>query len=123
MNIECMHDSIMQEDIEKVVNGTCPLEELKHANVLVTGATGLIGSQVVKTLCAANRIKGLEITVYVLVRSKEKAEKVFGELLNRGDIVLIMGDVNSFTESDVNFDYIVHAASPTSSKYFVSNPV
>lgn len=123
MNIECMHDSIMQEDIEKVVNGTCPLEELKHANVLVTGATGLIGSQVVKTLCAANRIKGLEITVYVLVRSKEKAEKVFGELLNRGDIVLIMGDVNSFTESDVNFDYIVHAASPTSSKYFVTNPV
>ena len=75
MNIECMYDPIMQEDIEKVVNSTCPLEELKNANILVTGATGLIGSQVVKTLCAANRVKGLGITAYVLVRSKEKAEK------------------------------------------------
>lgn len=123
MNIECMKDSIMQEDIEKIVNGNCPLDELKNAKVFVTGATGLIGSQIVKTLCAANRMKGLSITIYVLVRSKEKAQKVFGELLDRGDLVLILGDVNSFTEYDVKFDYVIHTASPTSSKYFVTNPV
>ena len=43
---------------------------IKHA--FVTGATGLLGGQIVRTLVARN------IEVSALVRSREKAAKMFG---------------------------------------------
>ncbi|MCM1283725.1 MAG: NAD(P)-dependent oxidoreductase [Muribaculaceae bacterium] len=120
---ESAANPVLQEDIEEIVKSGCPLEELRDSSVLVTGATGLIGSQLVKTLACANRLKGLNTTVYGLVRSKGKAERVFGGLLDRGDVKLVLGDIGARVEMGEPLHYIFHCASPTSSKYFVSNPV
>lgn len=116
-------DPIMQEDLESIANGDFPIEKLAGSTVCVTGATGLIGSQVVKALACFNRIKGSDIKVIAFVRSQEKAEKVFGDLLKRGDVVVRLGDVNDVINIEDDVDYIVHGASATSSKYFVTNPV
>lgn len=121
--LEAQSDQIMQEDIDEIANGSFPVEELDGKTVLVTGSTGLIGSQVVKTLAAFNRVKGTDIKIIAFARSREKAQRVFGNLLNRGDVVVAIGDVNSPMNVDGDVDYIVHGASATSSKYFVSNPV
>jgi dTDP-glucose 4,6-dehydratase len=117
------NNRILQEDIEAVVNSSCPLEDLKGSSVLITGATGLIGSLLVRTLACANRLKSLDIKVLALVRSEKKARAVFGELLDRGDVGVILGDVNSELSVEEPVDYILHGASPTSSKYFVESPV
>lgn len=122
MILESEDKKILQEDIEQIVEQVS-LEELKGSTVLVTGATGLIGSQVVKTLACFNRIKEMEITILALVRNREKAKKVFGSLLDRGDVRLVLGDVNQKLQVEEPLDYIVHGASPTSSRYFVTNPV
>jgi dTDP-glucose 4,6-dehydratase len=116
-------NQIIREDIEAVVNSSCPLEDLKGSSVLITGATGLIGSLLVRTLACANRLKALDIRVLALVRSEKKARAVFGELLDRGDVRVILGDVNSELSIEEPVDYIIHGASPTSSKYFVESPV
>lgn len=123
MIIECKNNEVMQADIENIVNSNCPVQELEGATVLVTGATGLIGSQIVKTLACANRMKNLHIKVLAFVRSKEKAENVYGELLQRGDVEIILGDVNQSIDYVGDVDYVIHGASPTSSKFFVTNPV
>lgn len=120
---ECGENAVLQEDMESITAGTCPLQELSGCTVLVTGATGLIGSQVVRALACANRVRGLSIRVLALVRSEEKAERVFGELLRRGDVALVTGDVDGTLAIAENIDYIVHGASPTSSRYFVTKPV
>ena len=39
---------ILQEDMEAVVNSNCPLSLLENATVLITGASGLLGSQIVQ---------------------------------------------------------------------------
>lgn len=123
MILESAENKILQEDIELVVKSDCPLDAFKDSTVFVTGATGLIGSQVVKTLACANRLRNLNIVVLALVRSEDKARKVFGELLDRGDVRLVLGDVNQELMVDEPVDYILHGASPTSSRYFVTNPV
>lgn len=120
---ECGENKILQEDMEYLVNSGCPVEDLKDSTVFVTGATGLIGSQVVKALACANRLKGLHIRILAFVRSEEKAGKVFGSLLERGDIALVCGDVNGVIEVCEDVDYVIHGASATSSRFFVTNPV
>jgi dTDP-glucose 4,6-dehydratase len=123
MILESADNQILQEDIEAVVQGGCPIEDYRGSSVLVTGATGLIGSLVVRTLACANRLKNLDITVYALARSREKAGNVFGALLERGDVHVIIGDVNTELTVEEPIHYILHGASPTSSRYFVTNPV
>ena len=48
MYIESPDNSVLQEDLERAVKEGFPTDKLKNAKVLVTGATGLLGSQVVK---------------------------------------------------------------------------
>ena len=121
--IECFKNSIMQEDVEKIVEQFPFISDLQGKNILVTGATGLIGSQLIMTLACFNRLKAAHIKILACARNKEKAEKMFQHLVARGDVKLIIGDVNYKLEVEDRVDYIIHGASATSSKYFVSNPV
>ena len=74
MLLEAPNDEILQEDLEWIANKE---ENLKNCTVLITGATGLIGSQIVKSLLCKNRMKGSNIKVIALVRSEEKVKEVF----------------------------------------------
>ncbi|MDD5952288.1 MAG: NAD-dependent epimerase/dehydratase family protein [Oscillospiraceae bacterium] len=121
--LECFNDCVMQEDLEEVANDQTLLNLLKQKTIFVTGATGLIGSQVVKALCIMNRLHQAGIKVIALCRSEEKARSVFGPLLEWGDLSLCLGDVSQPIQVNANIDYILHGASPTSSKFFVTHPV
>lgn len=125
--LESPQDAALQEDLELLTGmGEIPFGELHGKTVLITGATGLIGSFAAKALACANRKLESGIQVYALVRSIKKAEKVFGNLCNRNGFHLLVGDVGdaeTFQKIECKADYIIHGASPTSSKYFVSNPV
>lgn len=121
--LECLQDKIMQEDLEAIAADTTLVDALRGSAVLVTGATGLIGSQVVKALACCNRLQDAGIHIIAMVRSESKAKQVFGPLLERGDVSLLLGDVSAPLQTGLDVDYIIHGASATSSKYFVSNPV
>lgn len=120
---ECGNDRIMQEDVEQLVCQFPYIEELKNKSILITGATGLIGVQLVRTFACMNRIHGANIRIYALVRNREKAEKLFFELIRRGDVHLCIGSVEDALFLEAEVDYIIHGASATSSRYFVTNPV
>ena len=70
-------DSFLQEDLDYIANSELPFEELYHSTILVTGATGLVGSQTIKALLNMNQKKNADIKVLALVRNKEKAKKTF----------------------------------------------
>lgn len=124
MNVlECKDDTVMQEDVEELVTEFTVSEELGNSTVLVTGATGLLGGQIVKTLSAFNRLKNLKIHIIAYVRNEEKARKMYEHLITRGDVSIAVGDVNTPIQDIGEVDYIIHGASATSSQYFVSHPV
>lgn len=116
-------DRILQEDLERLVYRSSLLNELSGQTVFVTGATGLIGSQIVKTLALYNYIFYTNIKIIALVRNEKKAKKIFSELLSDTNIIICIGDINKAIEVGENIDYIIHGASITSSKSFVNSPV
>lgn len=120
MIIESPNNMVLQKDFDEIVESNTPFEALSGKTVFVTGATGLIGSQFIKSLVCSNRKKGYAIKIVAFVRSAEKAKKVFGDIPG---IEFVVGDIHSKIEYKGNVDYIIHGASATSSKYFVEHPV
>lgn len=120
MQLEAPNDKVLQEDLEIIADKE---NELKDCIVLVTGATGLIGSQIVKSLLCKNRLKDSNIKIIAFVRSKEKVEKTFKYVLNNEGLKFIYGDIINPIKIEDDIDYIIHAASMTASKYFINKPV
>lgn len=123
-------DSVLEEDVRlsaaslaNDILGAGQKELLDGKTVFVTGATGLIGSQICKTLLQADLDEGLNVTVAAFCRNPEKAAQVFAGYSNDPHFVLAKGDLTADIQYDGPVDYIVHGASPTGSKYFVDHPV
>ncbi len=106
-------------DIKDFVSFFPLKDEVKDKHFCVTGATGLIGSVLVKCLLALDA----SIKVTVPVRNREKAMAVFGDLYGRL-IVEQFVSLEEWSDSlEQRFDYIVHCASPTNGKFMQENPV
>jgi nucleoside-diphosphate-sugar epimerase len=116
-------DQVLQEDLDTIASADLPWELLKGSHILVTGATGLVGSMAVKALACCNRKRNLGMTILPMIRNAEKAKKVFGELAERGDIRFLEGDILKPIQTEEPVDYIIHGASVTASKTFVTQPV
>lgn len=114
---------IIQSDLEKAINCGCvKWNKLCGKSILVTGATGLIGSQLVMTLLNANAEKNLGLKVIAMVRNTEKADRIF-KYADKSVLSYLVGDVNDRISTDDKIDYIIHGASYTGSKDFVDFPV
>lgn len=118
-----MNDSILQEDIEQIVHSNIPFDQLSGCTIFVTGATGLIGSLLVKSLLQTNMLLHTDICVVALVRNLEKAKKIFRNHLNTNRLSFYEGDIAHSIQYAGKIDYIIHGANSTDSKFFVSNPV
>lgn len=111
---------IEKQDTEEIVNSKyINWEHFKNSTILVTGATGMIGSQIVKAILYANEIKGVNIKIVALVRNKKKAEKLYGF----NNIKYIVQNIEKLVKPNFSPDYIIHTANSTSSKEFTEKPV
>lgn len=116
-------DEILQRDLERIAaSDEIDWEKLRGKTVLVTGATGLIGSILARALICAGEDRGLGIRVLAAVRNRAKAEQLFATFLEAGLEILVC-DILSPIELPQEVDYIVHGASVTTSKDFVDRPV
>lgn len=123
METEVKNDVIFQEDIEILAEKINKLKALKNKTVLVTGATGLLGSQLIKAFLCCNRIYNENIRVLALARSRENAQAAFGGILGRDNFKMIYGDVMQPVSIEENIDYIMHGAGITgNSKNHIVHP-
>jgi nucleoside-diphosphate-sugar epimerase len=107
-------------DVLLVCSENLPWEELSGCNVLITGATGLIGGCLVDVLmihphCSCH--------IYALGRNEERAQKRFAEYWNDDTFHFIQNDISVPLSCDIQFDYIIHAASNASPNFFKEKPV
>ena len=123
MNLESNKDKILQEDLESLVNNKRIPDELNNSTILVTGATGLVGSQLIKALLCNNRLSNSNINVIGLARNEQKVKQIFKDVINRKELSFVYADINDVINIEDSIDYIVHGASVTSSKIFVTKPV
>lgn len=103
---------IIKEDIERICGEVLPWEKLKHKRILVTGASGFLGTYIVLSLIECNRRYDTDITINALCRSKEKAYIKFKEYWDNDYLQLVFQDVCDDIEDTYKSDIIIHAASP-----------
>lgn len=87
-------------------------DKLKSKTVLITGATGMIGQNLVAILRRLNEEEGANIRILAHARSPQKAEVIFRKELSDGAVTPLYGDI---TDLDVkeHVDYIIHTVSVT----------
>lgn len=93
---------------------------LNGSNILVAGASGLIGSALVRALIS-NPQKGYK--VYALGRNREKLQQIFKSINDDKKLILIEGDVNEYLTCDIDFHYIIDCASNANPSEFREHPV
>lgn len=109
-----------KDDLARVASLPLPWDKLDGCNILITGATGLIGSCLVEILMSRKERK---YNVYASGRNKERALRRFAEYRDDLSFHFVSYDVMSPLDCDINFDYIIHAASNASPNFFAEKPV
>lgn len=91
----------------------------KNKTILITGATGLIGSHLVSTFMKMGDVK-----VVAMSRDENKLKMGFKEYLCNSNFEYIASDVcNDFSCIDRKIDYVFHAAGPMESKIIANVPM
>lgn len=111
-------NDIQEQDIREFVQSFSLASYYANTRFMITGATGLIGSTLVKCLLALNK----KISITIPVRNSDKATALYGRDIN--SLKIVECDLLDYCATlDEDFDYIVHCASPTSGKFMSEHPV
>lgn len=109
-----------QDDIRKVAASALPWAELEGSRILIVGATGLIGSCLVKILLSR---KSANYQIYASGRDSFRALSLFQDCGSDPRFHFFTHDLLQPLNRNEDFHYIIHAASNASPNFFVSNPV
>lgn len=108
----------VQSDINEIINNQALFKAFEGEKILVTGASGLIGSMLIKTFDCANREYNLNIKIIGHARNEKKTRDILDTIADC--IEMVYSDSFDF---NIECDYIFHTASPTTSKFFIEHPV
>lgn len=112
------------EDMEILSSSNLPFKEYQNAVFLVTGATGLIGSLIVKNLLFCNKRHNLGLKIVAVVRNVQKAEKILKDFKDDSSLIFELCDLlNEKIKYKGKIDYIIHTAAVTQSRLMVEKPV
>ena len=112
--------SLYREDILNIYRQDLPWNKLSGTNILVTGATGLIGGCLVETLMMNPK---RDYHLYASGRNEQRARERFKDYADDKAFHFVRYDVLEPLDSDVCFDYIIHAASNANPKFYATQPV
>ena len=112
---------VIKEDISLIIKRFDFWDRFKNKTILISGANGFLPAYLVETfisLISSNNTK-----IIALVRNKEKANKRFHDYLNNSNLSIIEQDVCNEFNCIQKLDFIIHAASQASPKYYKIDPV
>lgn len=111
-------NEVIKEDLKRIIKANIQWEKFRNSKVLITGASGMIGSYLTRTLIELNKIFNMAIEIHVLVRNPQKFPEDILE-----NVKVIKQSVTSKIETNEKFDYIFHTASPASPLIMKEDPV
>ncbi len=117
-------DNILyQEDLNYVCSLNLPWDKLNNKSVLITGATGMIGSFLIDVLVKKCQ-NGLNCKIYAMGRNLEKIKHRFFYYKETTNLFFIEHDINTpITDINNSFDYILHLASNTHPVAYAKDPI
>jgi len=118
-------NELYRQDVSMTAETDLPWEKLQGRSVLISGATGLIGSFLVDVLMERNLTENMRCQVIAMGRSEEKAKSRFGQHWDSKWFRFVSWDVNRPLE-DENWgkvSWIIHLASNTHPLQYATDPI
>lgn len=111
------------QNFEKACNPLSPTwNDLKQAQLLVTGGTGFFGSWLLRLFDWANEALGCQLRVTILSRDPEAFLRRRPEFKELPFLTLIKGNILDFDYPKDRFTHIIHAATDASEQLNQNNP-
>lgn len=111
---------VLEDDLKTIIAEDLSWEKLKNKTVMITGASGMVGSYMLYVLLMLNDEKHYGIKVDAVMRNVNKLPE---EIRNREDVNVVVADVTKDIPDVGDIDYIIHAASPASPLIMQNQPV
>lgn len=114
--------SIIEEDA-RAVNAAVKLDQLAGKSILLTGASGLLGTHFLASIREFVQTSGKSLTVNAVVNSE--ATQTLRALLDFSGALVLNGDLTDpeFLNKLDRYDYIIHAAGYGQPNRFMTDPV
>ncbi|MBQ6296477.1 MAG: NAD-dependent epimerase/dehydratase family protein [Selenomonadaceae bacterium] len=110
-------------DIAGIANENLSWEKLSGKSLLLTGASGLVGTVLVDLLMKKNRDDNLNVKICAAGRNEKIAKERFADYLDDKNFEFVKLDVNEPIKNDLDVDFIIHAASNTHPLLYSTEPV
>lgn len=111
-------NKIIKEDIEIILKEPLDWKKLQNKTILVSGANGFIPAYIVEVLLALETVK-----VLALVRNEQKTKEKFKHHHNNPNLKILIQDISQPFDIEEKIDFIIHAASQASPKFYGIDPV
>ncbi len=120
-----LDNNLYLEDIKKVSAVNLPWDNLKNKSIVISGASGLIGSFLIDLIMYKNKNDKLNCDIYALIRNIDRAKKRFETYLDNKYFHLIGHDINEKLSIDnlKQVDYVLHLASNTHPKQYATDAI
>jgi UDP-glucuronate decarboxylase len=114
---------VVEEDLRRIVSSPLPWNRLFGKTILISGASGFVPAYMLETLLYLNESAGAGIRAVALVRNRERAARRLGHLAGRPDLTIVVQNVQDPYLGPAAVDFVVHAASQASPKFYSTDPV
>ncbi len=111
------------KDVREVLACVPHVERLFNKSILITGATGMIGSSVAELLFELNRSESANIKIYLAGRSLQRMQQRFYCFMEGVDYFYVEYDATAGSALTTPSDFIIHGASPADPSAIASYPV
>lgn len=118
-----VYDSITyMDDLHIAAENSLGIEALSGKKILITGATGTIGSFLADTLLEYNVTEQKNIIVYIAGRNTERLQKRFSKFFS-SNLHYLEYDMFESISFDVDVDYVIHVGGNAHPAAFNGDPV
>ncbi len=113
---------LYMDDVKAAASLPLPWERLSDKTLMISGATGMIGSFLVDVLMER---RDLSCRVLALTRSQEKARARFSQYAGSGRLEFVSYDVKEplALEKEQKVDFVLHLASNTHPLQYSTDPI
>lgn len=123
-NFTSPHSAVVDADIKWLVdNYSVPWDRLRDKTVVISGAGGLLASYMIETLIYLNNVFSYGTNIVAVVRNSKRFQHRFYRRCGKSELQCVEQDIQNPLPYMGGADFIIHAASQASPKYYATDPV